>query len=266
MYDRKTDSLIKKFDNLSQQNIKSISTKYIRQIQGIEKLIEIQSKIASYFVGLWNAPGMAIKSHRELLPMLFISFHKNFFSFYSAYKLTTQGLFGPARPLMRNIFEALMISKFCYLSDNPTVLKKWDSGQIVYFSNSILKKIINPSPKPFYDFWGIICDQSHATKSAMQFTLELIEEDELSNVLGNFAVLAALLECNYHLLNSLLITPELYNMAKYYISRYSFKENKFMIPELRKTAHKEFKKNRGYLSSEAISLIWAYRRKWDIKT
>jgi len=130
MYDRKKESLINKFDDLSKQNTKRISSRYIKQIQGIEKLIEIQSKIASYFAGLWNAPGMAIKQHREFLPLLFISFHKNFFTFYSAYKLTIQGLYGPARPLMRNIFEALMISKFCFLSDNPTVLKKWDSGQI----------------------------------------------------------------------------------------------------------------------------------------
>ena len=265
MYNRKTESLIKKFDVLSKSNSKSISYKYDEKIKCIEELIDIQGKIASYFVGLWNAPGIAIKQYRELLPLLFISFHKNFFLFFSAYKLTIQGLYGPARPLMRNIFEALMVSKFCFLAEDPAILKKWDSGQTIYFTNTILKKIIDPNPQPFFIFWGIICDQSHASKTSMQFTLELTEEDETSGVLGNLAVLAVLLECNYHLLNSLLITPELYNMAKYYISRYSFRENEFGLPDLRKSAHSMFKKNRKFLSSDSISLIWTYKRKWSLK-
>ena len=193
------------------------------------------------------------------MPLLFSLFHRNFFSYFSALKLTVNGLYMPARPLLRNIFESLMIAKFCNINDNVRVMKRWDSGEAVYFANSILKKIIIPDPKPFYDFWGLICEHTHATKSSSQLFLEFEKEDNIDGVSENLAIMNALLECNYHLLNTHLIAPRLSYMVKLYTTR------NYKIPELRKKAHSQFKRNRKYLGLESIKLISTYKRKWQIR-
>ena len=190
MYSPSTISLTSKFDELAKKNTEFFSLKAQEPIHGIRELLDVQCRIASYIVGWWLAPGMEHrKGHKELMPLLFSLFHRNFFTFYSALMLTVSGFYEPARPLLRCIFECLMISKFCHICDDDLVMKKWDSGETIYFANSILKKITYPDTRPFYEFWGLICEHSHATKASAQVSLELESEDDLESVFSNLALL-----------------------------------------------------------------------------
>lgn len=252
--------IIDKFNDLIKINERLISEHEKDQINGIENLVNIQYETASYFFGFWLHRKMPLrKGHKELMPLLFSLFYRNFVSYFSALKLTVNGLYMPARPLLRNIFESLMIAKFCNINDDVRVMKKWNLGETVYFVNSILKKITIPNPMPFYDFWGHICEYTHATKSSLQILLEFEKEENIDGVSENLAMINTLLECNYHLLNTHLITPRLGYMAKLYTAM------DYRIPELRKEAHSQFKRNRKYLGSESIKLISAYKRKWQIR-
>lgn len=258
-------SLVSKFNELTQKNLEVFSDKSKVYIRSIEALINIQSQIASYFIGFWLHPISGFgKGRLELMPLLFSLFLKNVFSFYSVVNLTLRGLYGPSRPLLRHIFESQMISKFCHICNDDHVLKKWTSGETIYFTNSILRKIIIPDPRPFSEFWTLICDYSHATRFSGQVTLET--EEIQKNVVLNMALMGALLECNYHLLNSHLITPELDYTVRECTKRSEPKIRDYEIPELRKKAHLQFKKNRDFLGSDSIKLISAYKRKWIIKT
>lgn len=266
MYSPNTVSLASKFDEVAKKNTEFFSRKAQKPIDGIRELLDVQCRIASNFVGWWLTPGMPLrKGHKELMPLLFSLFHRNFFTFYSALMLTVSGFYESARPLLRCIFESLMISKFCHICDDDRVMKKWDSGETIYFANSILKKISYPDTRPFYEFWGIICEHSHATKTSVQISLELQSEDELGSVGSNLCLLNVLLECNYHLLTTHLITPELAYMDKIYSTRATPKIRDYETPGLRKRAHVQFKKNRAFLTPESIRLISAYKRKWVIK-
>jgi len=266
MYSRTTVSLSTKFDDLARENTAFFSRTNKDSIDGIRELIDVQCKIASCFIGWWLAPVMPYrKGHQELMPLLFSLFHRNFFNAYSALKLTLFGFYESARPLLRCIFESLMISKFCHICEVDQVMRKWDSGQTIYFANTILKKIAYPDTKPFYEFWALICEHSHATKTSMQVSLELKSKDEQEHVGENLALLNALLECNYHLLNTHLITPELAYMDKFYSTRVIPKIGEYETSGLKKRAHIQFKKNRAFLGRESIKLISAYKRKWIIK-
>ncbi len=266
MYSQDTVSLSSKFDDLSEKNAELFSRINYPSIEGIRELLDIQCKIAAKFVGWWIAPGMPFrKGHRELTPLMFSLFHRNFFHVFSAMKLTLSGFYESARPLLRCTFESLMISKFCHICENDHVMKKWDSGQTVYFANSILKKIESPDTKPFYEFWALICEHSHATKNSMQDSIDLKSKDEQNNVKANLVMLNILLECNYHLLNTHLITKELAYMDKFYSTGFEPKLRDYDTPELKKRAHIQFKKNRAFLSPESIKLIAAYKRQWIIK-
>lgn len=266
MYSPNTVSLASKFDEVAKKNTEFFSRKAREPIDGIRELLDVQCRIASRFVGWWLTPDgwWHKKGYKELMPLLFSLFHRNFFTFYSALMLTISGFYESARPLLRCIFESLMISKFCYICDDDRVMKKWESGETIYFANSILKKITYPDTRPFYEFWGIICEHSHATKTSVQISLEL-ESDELESVVSNLCLLNVLLECNYHLLTTHLITPELAYMDKIYSTRATPKIRDYETPGLRKRAHVQFKKNRAFLSPESIRLISAYKRKWIIK-
>ncbi len=266
MYSKDTVSLSSKFDDLSQKNTDFFSIINQDSIAGIRELLDIECKIASRFIGWWLSPRMPLrKGHDELMPLMFSLFHRNYFNIYSAMKLTLSGFYESARPLLRCTFESLMISKFCHICEDDRVMKKWDSGQTVYFSNAILKKIESPDTKSFHDFWTLICEHSHATKNSMQVSIELKSKDEQDNVAENLAMLNALLECNYHLLNSHLINPELAYMDKFYSTRVKPKIREYDTPALKERAHIQFKKNRAFLGTESIKLIAAYKRKWIIK-
>jgi len=159
-------------------------------IAGVRELLDIQCKIASKFVAWWLSPCMPLrKGHDDLMPLMFSLFHRNYFNVYSAMKLTLSGFYESARPLLRCIFESLMISKFCHICEDDQVMKKWASGQTVYFANSILKKIESPNTKPFYDFWTLICEHSHSTKNSVQASIQLEDKDEQNNVATNMAIL-----------------------------------------------------------------------------
>ena len=266
MYNKDTVSLSSNFDDLAQKNTELFSRTNQDSIAGVRELLDIQCKIASGFIGWWLSPRMPCrKGHTELMPLMFSLFHRNFFNVYSALKLTLSGFYESARPLLRCTFESLMISKFCHICEDNQVMKKWDSEQTIYFANSILKKIEYPDTKPFHEFWALICEHSHATKNSMQVSIELKSKDEQDNVKENLAMLNALLECNYHLLNAHLITPELAYMDKFYSTRVRPIIIEYDTPKLKERAHIQFKKNRAFLGRESIKLISAYKRNWVIK-
>lgn len=267
MYSRETQSASALFDAIAKENRQGLSSSASQAVAAGRMLIDIQCRIASYFVPFWLpsvSPILWKKGRKELRPLLFGTFHRSIFSSYAILRLTSDGLFGPARAILRSIFESLMIAKFSDISENPTVMMKWHNTETIYFTNSVLKKIITPDPQPFVLMWNRLCDLSHATRYAGQFSM--LVEDHPGEQMFTLAVLNALLECNYHLLNSLLITPDVSHMVKFCCTRATPKlERSHDIPELRKTAHRQFKENRAFLDSELIGFMAAYKRKWNVK-
>jgi len=265
MYDKNDSSLISEFEHVGQKNKSIILEQFKHQIDAAIELIEIQNRIASFFVGFWLHEAMPMrKGQKELMPSLFSLFHRNFFSFYSVIKLTSIGLCSSAKPILRNIFESLMVAKFCNINDDFTLVKKWDQNETIYFTNAILKKIISPNTKPFFQFWGYICEHSHPTKFSSQAWLE-IDKSNFIDISANLNLLVALLECNYHLLNTHLITQDLDKSVRFYTTRAKPKIRDYEIPDLRERAHRQFKINRGFFSPDIIKLVSTYKRKWLVK-
>jgi hypothetical protein len=265
MYNWDTKSATALLDALVEQNRQKFSSDTNKSIIGARRLIDIQCKIASYFMPFWMSPvGPSRRGLKELNPLLLSTFHKNIYSFYASLVLTGMALYGPSRPILRGIFETLMIAKFCHTSEDLKVLQRWHEIETIYFTNSVLKKIVVPDPQPFTELWNLLCETSHATRTAGQISMNTTEDFEES--FNNLGILNALLECNYHLLNSVLITPELSYMVKFYNTRFALKKKRdYKISELRKSAHRQFAENRAFLGSESIRVITAYKRKWVLR-
>jgi hypothetical protein len=266
-YNRNLNSLTAHFSDIAQKNEQIISEKLKTQIQSVQRLIDVQHRIASCFAWLWFDRVAPLRRGRhELMPLLLSAFHKNFFSFYAAIKLTSYGLHGPACPIIRIIFKFLMTAKFCHICADFRALERWTSRETVYFANMVLKKIVSPDPQPFFDFWTMICELSHATTSSLQISLDMDDNENLKNTTENVALLNALLECNYHLLNSHLITPQLEYTEKFYLNGSKSGKQKYEVPELRKAAHSIFQSNRKFLGSKSIGLISAYKKTWLVQS
>lgn len=149
---------------------------------------------------------------RFMNDLIFATLHKNYFAFYSSYKQTVSGLYGPARIFLRYIFEGLIISKYCSLTEDDRIYQRWAHGEVIYFSNSILKKLAEPTKSIFGEMWEIMCNFSHSNVYSLQISLS---PEEVSKEIGlNLSLLVSLLICNYHLLNSHFISRSLLNSYK----------------------------------------------------
>jgi hypothetical protein len=82
-------------------------------------------------------------------------FSKNLVAFYSSIELTKKGLYGPARVLMRYIFEGVTIAKFCSISMDRNLIQKWNDGIHVSLTNDVLNKIKSPDNQELKSFWKL---------------------------------------------------------------------------------------------------------------
>jgi hypothetical protein len=162
----------------------------------------------------WTFEGWADAIPSPAHPVLFACFHKTLLSLHAAHELTFDGLYGVARPHLRQAFESLMIAKFCAADPTSDIFDKWIDGVDLYFTNGVLKRLAYPDITEFSTAWQLLCKWSHATIFANQISLDLDTTREEASL--NLAFIGVLLEFTYHLLNRHILTPTI----KYYAKRY----------------------------------------------
>lgn len=190
-------------------------------------------------------------------PVLFACFHKSLLSLHAAHELTLDGLYGIARPHLRHAFESLMIAKLCATDPDSEVFDKWIDGLDLYFTNGILKRIVYPSNVEFSDFWSLLCQWSHATVFAAQWTLDIETTPYESEI--NLALIGTLLNFEDHLLNQQILTPT----VKYYTNRYN--RNRVELLEFRELLKSSLAVIKPILGDCARALVRNYRAKWHLK-
>jgi hypothetical protein len=263
LYSTKTNSAITYLDSQVETNKLVISDQTLVEKTNAERLIDLQCNIASYFVA-FIVNNSVLNRKKELNSILYSSFHKNIVSMYSAIKLSELGLYGPARPLLRNIFEWLLLAKFSNVAQSDSVLKAWYNQKPIFLSNSVFKKINSPDTKPFEDMWSMLCEYTHASRSSIQGGIDSEDPEILEESIYNFLILNILLECNYHLLNTHMASDQLIYYSKFYCERAGKPTKTWRVSEYRKECHSIFKENRSFLSKEAVKLIAAYKKKWIV--
>lgn len=186
--------------------------------------------------------------------VLFPCFHKSLLSLCTSHDLTMAGLWGPARPHLRHVFESLMIAKFSSTDPLSDVFDRWVDGVELYFANVVLKKIRHPALDETRTLWTVLSSWSHATVYAMQPTLELTEAD--LEVGENLAITGVFIQWAYHLLSTHIITRS----VRYYAARYLGSQDSEASRRLRST----FKRQNAGLSHSARRLIRDFRTTWEV--
>jgi hypothetical protein len=221
----------------------------------IETNLDLQHKIACYYVWAFGTP---FYPSDDLTKLLLSAFHKNLFGFFSSLELTNMGLFGPARNLLRQVLEWLVVGKFCSVSHDSEVLESWINGQSISLSRHVLSRVQGPDLSAIRDLWRELCRFTHATKFSQQVSLDARGDEMRAGVFDTIAIIHALLECNYILLNRHLVTPTLIYYAKRYAENYQ-------VPELKQDLRSLFRKSRKVIAPTLRRMVRCYRRVWTIR-
>lgn len=153
--------------------------------------------------------GVLVQIHPKK-EMLASAVGKNLFVLRTALDLTRQGLFGPARNLLRHVLEALVTAKYSAVSESNSSFERWKNGQSLSFSG-LLNKVSKPDVVETKILWEVLCASSHASTVSQQVFVEWAHDEREIKV--NLSIIRMLLECQYHLLNSHLLTPSIKQYA-----------------------------------------------------
>ncbi|MEH2161982.1 MAG: hypothetical protein V7K38_13280 [Nostoc sp.] len=245
-----------RFDELEkerQRNRSLAQEKFSERISVIKNCIDTQHEYVELFFGLLGHRHLT--QHGDAETPIISAVIKNEIAIYSSLILTLDGLHGSGLALLRSVYEALMIAKFASLRKNDNVISKWIAGETIYFSNSILKKIVTPELKELKNLWEALCNVSHATIYSYQV---LTKFEDIEEVSANIAILIVLLGCNFHLINKHYITKEMAYLAKQYHS----KEGEF--ERCRDAAKIAVKTATIFISDPARQVIREYSRVWQL--
>ena len=243
--------LLKEWKEVTYSKVKH---EYSSKTELIEMILNLDYAIASPYMVVTLNPNMGKLPRRS--EILISAYHRNWFALSASYELTSSGLFGPARSILRHAFESMIIAKFCSLSKDDKVYERWQNGETVYFTNSVLKKISTPDTKTFSEFWGVLSNYVHATIYAQQFSLDWEHVDKEAHF--NLDLILVLLEWHYHILASHIITPTTNSQTTYNVGlfendklanwrqakkdlRVAFKNAKKDMPDFMKKAVRDFK-------------------------
>lgn len=230
---------------------KIVYYKFRSSIKIINKIFEIQNKI---FLQYGRVNQIANSPFFDNL--IATAYMKSTLGIYASYDLTIKGLFGPARSLFRYVFEFLLIAKFCSITEDFDLFKKWEGGGKISIQKQIFNNIEKPKMEEMNNFWESLCRYTHATIYSMQpnFNIKGNEKD----IQINLIFILLLLECNYHLLN-----VHYANSSRMYFTKY-FKNDE--VQKLRKEIRFILNHYKKRLTPSSKRLVMEYCANWKMKS
>jgi len=218
----------------------------------IERSVDLQAKLLGQIIGIFGS-GFAPKSYSERLALGL--YHKTILGHFAALQLLDQGLFGPARPLLRHAFESYVLAKYFIIAEDETLARRWERAELYVLGRDVFGKIRSPDIEPIRRFWGVLSNHTHASIVSLQGTADVGEPDHRSALEETIVQLELVLQCGFHVLNSHLITRSMVWYASYY-----YEEDH--IPELRREIREVFKEASLTFNTRARYLIRCFRRTW----
>jgi hypothetical protein len=236
----------------AKDNRRQIRIWYNTPIRQIEQLLDLHYAFACWHVSTFDTVRPDPDPTEKLL---FSAVHKNQIALFALLEMTQAGLFGPARPLLRQVFEAQVIAKFAALSPNSIVARKWANGEYVPIGRLVFPHIEQPAMEPAVAFWGVLHRYVHASPSSQQVSLYAKHnQDEI----GLDLIFITLLLFNQtHLLTQHAFSAT----SRRYASRYAPSQT---ISNLRKEMRQLLGAMHRHFSSEGKALVRSYRAPWII--
>lgn len=187
--------------------------------------------------------------------LLFSSVHKNQIALFATLELIRSGFFGPARALLRQIFEAQLMAKFAAVRGDNDLADHWLADGAVFVGRAVFPKIPVPYVKPLKQFWTVLHPFVHASPSSQQ--VSPYAEHNKEEIGLDLMLLSLLLHTQYHLLSKHAFSARSHHYANQYDTHKVLPILKAQIRDLQKA-------NAAHFSSEGRALIRAFRAPWVI--
>jgi hypothetical protein len=222
-----------------------------KQIQHFTSLFDVQQElIKNHIPGILD-PYYGITPFKQVVLQ---SYFKNSDLLFTSSNLIIQGHFGAARIIMRQIFEFLLIGKYCCLTKKEGFINRWLDGKQINIYDEAIKKLLKPDKKEFDDFWIMICNFTHATTFSNQGSFNF--KDNKDEITGTYYILLMLLCCNYHLLSSCVLDSKLIYRSNI------FGEHRMRNADLKVKAREIITEVKKELAPKGIALIKTYCGSW----
>jgi hypothetical protein len=248
-------SLSKLLDAGRKSSRKNIDRKFGTELTLARALLDASYQVACHYSWFMHAPDIARPNKSVMLT--FAAFHKGLLTLSAALDLTSVGFYGPARPLLRNVYEFIVTAKFCCLAENEHVLQRWKDGETIYFTNAILKRIKSPDTTPLTELWNELNELTHATRTSAQISLDF--ESNVEEIAVNMALIRVLANWLAHLLTAQLISRSMRRAThKYYDNKALLVQDELYLADLLRIS---FAKH----SKTSKRLITCFRRQWVIE-
>lgn len=183
--------------------------------------------------------------------------HKGLVSLAVATRMTCEGLYGPARPLLRHAFESLLIGKVCSVDAESTVFDRWDAGEDVWIGRDVLGRL-HPEPVALKALWRLLSNYVHASTFASQPLLGVSTDGAKHAIEFNLALCCALGECLSHLWLVHVVTRSVRYYQEVLGDPTGAKASRQRLAESLRLA-------RQYLGRDARNVIREYRARWLLK-
>ena len=148
-----------------------ISKAYHVEDKLIDQYLVLQHKMANFGVGLFVNN---VYRFHESKSLVFNAFQSNLFHLHSARLLIRNGLVGSAYPILRLTYEGLIYAKYCSVSKDVKLYKRWESGDHrLSLRNDVLNKLRTPQIDELLGLWTILCRVTHFSTYSGQPGLDL---------------------------------------------------------------------------------------------
>lgn len=234
-------------------NRRELEKIYSAEFKSIERCMDdLWTLLAHYQVMVRHwADADPHEAHDVILP----SIVKSIMVLHSAHYLTASGLYGSARPLLRQAFEGLMLAKLCAVNPASDVYDRWVDGIDIYFTNAVLKRITYPNTDEFKLAWKVLNQWSHPTIYAGQPGLTL--EEAKQQTLINLGFCEVFVRWMYHLISTHIATPT----VRYHADRYG---RDTVALAARTRLRKAFKFHMLTFGQGSRRLVRDFRAKWRL--
>ncbi len=235
------------------QNAKEIEADHGELLERLKATLDAQFDLLR--LTAWTLGDGELGSRGETEPVLFSALHKNTFVFFSSIDLVHRGFYGSACTLLRPIFEALVIAKYCSTASRANVFNKWRAGKYVHLVNEVLDQVRQPLVE-IRLLWKGLHTLVHATKYAQQVEHEYVKVKK--EVLATLGIVQVLLYWNHHLLTRHFLTRSSIYYTRSYGDRTRFESARAHERLLAKRARRE-------IAGEGSRLLREYCAKWVAK-
>jgi hypothetical protein len=253
-YRRSGPGFLETYVASKERNRSLILSVFSEHYDRLRNIIELEYQIAcNYF---WIVNGCCYAEVNPAYPLLMRTFAGSLVAINSAVELTVDGAYSNALPLMRQVYEGTMIAKLCSLAPSLDVFDRWLDGEYVVFTTDVLRRISKPDVAEFKRFWQCLSGVTHASYYSGQADYE--NESVVNAAPTNFIFAQMLLEANYHLLCSHLITQSMRYYQKAFTPDPQLEINRKKLKELL------CKKNIAFMAESGRRFIRDFRSTWTL--